>query len=58
MGGKPNPGTPADGRLSDNQGDRDTSGTRVTADTGTSTRDTNAGTIGHYDTYMPWATQR
>lgn len=60
MGGTPNPGTPADKRLADNQGDRDTSGTRVTASTSTSTstRDTSAGNTGHYDTYMPWATQR
>lgn len=58
MGGKPNPGTAADKRLTDNQ--TPSSGTRVTSTASTKPSNssgsrTTAGNTQPYNTYMPWA---
>lgn len=53
MGGKPNPGTPADQRLAENQ-HPDT----MSPSSGSQSSDTGGGTDGvdqSYDTLMPWA---
>lgn len=60
MGGKPNQGTPADQRLTENQDSGSSSASTSSSGSSDTSRTSDTGPGGNdrpFDTFMPWASQ-